>query len=390
MKAARSRSRQALSIRATQLTFEALESRHLLSVTPSLSGDEVSFASDGEDVYVRSDDGIVGWSSNGTDFSSDLNGDGIGSDLRTDEGKAITISAEGSSLSNGDPFNPQTGDLILQDLWVVGANLNVKAFNIKVDAAATVSTRNVASDLVEGSSVGDSGDLLLEGPNITLEQASSVLSHVEDGSVYQAGDVTLRAEYSGSTGQVMIPFYDPTAATTNITLNGANIKGGAVSVTADSDAADLFGDDSELKGVGGFLAGQAESVLSWFGSISVLGGVAVSTADATILVSGGSIEADSLTMTSDAATDARVKTLTVYVAVSYGRSAPHATIDVRDGASITTDDFVSMKASADSREVKKLRRAANACGCGTSAVAHCSDFGRPHSHCFSAKTTQNA
>ena len=119
-------------------------------------------------------------------------------------------------------------DLIIDsDYYSAGGDYLFEATNsITVNPDVTISTRNTGlptgdgapNDQLMSSSIGNSGNLELKAPNITISSGAKLLTFADSG--YTSGDLKLTA----------------TGSNTNITIDsGAILKGGDITVSATSD-----------------------------------------------------------------------------------------------------------------------------------------------------------
>ena len=347
--------------------FETLEPRQLLAVDLSLMGEnssdvtlefELSYGAgesvaDIEDVYVQTSGSAIEWSDSGNagDFTT-VKVDG--SDFDVGDYDSITVKMVYEAQSDEDFVQFQNSDisvLHVGDFIAPGTDLKFTGLRVRVDDDSTVSTRDLDVDETAGStdhesaaSEDDSGDLVIKAPKIRVKDGAALLTHA-DGD-YAAGEIKLEAvdsldAFASAFGTIpLLPNISITNAA--VTLDDATVKGGDVTITTESDSADLFDDNDP----GPF--DVSESLAELIGSVSLIGGAAVSLAAGELAINGGSIEADNLTMTSEAITDARVRTTSVgSLAVSYGQSAPTAKVTIKDGATINVAGNVEIESKAN-------------------------------------------
>jgi hypothetical protein len=119
----------------------------------------------------------------------------FGMDLNIRE--MFSIPAGDTSLLGGlDALLGGTQVELRADVSLPGRNLSIAADKIVV-AGATVSTRAIdGSDPENALSSADSGDLKFEAGEIVLDPGTKLLAHVEEGSPYSPGDITLAADDS--------------------------------------------------------------------------------------------------------------------------------------------------------------------------------------------------
>jgi hypothetical protein len=217
-----------------------------------------------------------------------------------------------------------------------GAGILISSPSIE---SMTFAATGVTTLLIDGASGKDTvtftGTVDLVATNLTVK-AENI--KVESGAnLSTSGSITLEATEQNKPKTPVATF---TSTTTNVTIDNATLKGGVVRITSLADSANLFGEGSTA----------SEKTLDSLGGLSVLGGVAKSTAKAEIQIMGNSkIEATSLVLDANAKTDASVKTVTQYLGVAVGLSEPTATLFVDAGTSITTTGDVSFNSSANSK-----------------------------------------
>ena len=361
--------------RTTLESIESLESRILLSVSPTLSDATVTFDVSAEsgliedipDVHLRTNDsGELEWSRTGVggSWSNDLNANRGGRQtlvLADQEAVSIVLRVDGLTEVD-DVFthlfeNPISG-FFLHDLYTGGVDLNVRSTKIRVTSGATVSTRDIDASSVDpqlsaaesqllGRSEDNSGSLKLNAPKIVLASDSAIVAHSDSG--YDPGDVsmkaigTLDAVTSSLVTLPLLPNVTITSAT--IEMTDSTVMGGDISIDAVSDSADLFDDNGEA---GNNDASASEQIAEWLGGLSLIGGAAISEATSKVIVSGGSIDAaGDLTLNSEALTDAQVKTISLFLAASYAHAIPTARINIKDGAALTAVGDVIIDSEAD-------------------------------------------
>jgi hypothetical protein len=202
------------------------------------------------------------------------------------------------------------------DVTLAGHDLTLRAETIAVDPGVTVSTRTIAAggDPSTAGSTGASGSIVLEalsGPSesfatsITVGRGASLLAQAGDGHL--AGDVRLTAEDFAGIAFSQIIFGGPKSTAATIALDGATVKGDVVTVDAQADSADIFGDNSSASPL------ESEAI-EFLSGLALIGGVSQARAEATITVDGGSIEARSLTLDALAQAEVNVRTVSLFLA----------------------------------------------------------------------------
>ena len=264
-------------------------------------------------------------------------GSGIGSSaspLKIDAGTLRATTRSGGIYLSQDAQDALT----LAGLDSNGSDIKVtspKALNVK--AGAVISTRQLAwlADPLTALSTGNSGDLTLESTNLTAEADSRLLANADSG--FTSGSITLTAH---DTTGLVTPIVQIKTTDARITLNGAIIKGGAVSIQATADSTKMFDDT----------ATATDTTIDALESISVLAGVAISQATAAVNMNAGTqITASSLQVASTAKSEATVRTLSTALGVAYGRSDASAQAIVGSGVTVNTTGKTDISASADNK-----------------------------------------
>jgi hypothetical protein len=229
---------------------------------------------------------------------------------------------------------------------MVGNDLEVIGHKIDVFDNVTISTRVINPDAdadpstspshLNDPSIGDSGDIDFTAQYITIHDGASLLTHVEDGSTYQGGDIFLSG--SDTTG-VFLPLVQINNSDTTVTVDGATIKGDDVRITAEARSVKFFDD----------FAGPIEMALTTFESFVSPAGVAISNANAVVTIGDGAdIDANELWLKSSAFAEAKFTATDTAIAVSYGESNPIAKVIVESGADIHTTGNTIIRTFADS------------------------------------------
>ena len=347
-----------------RLSFEALEERQLLTVSHTATPDgdtlSVEFALeydagetvfDLEDLYLRTDSsGNLEFSTSADSGFADINADPLTSFT------SVVVTVKYGAQSDEDfsqlvqnLFNETVATLHLQDIWAPGVDLSFKSLAIDVDQDQVVSTRDLAGanpDQLNDASQGDSGDLSIDAPLISVNSGAALLTDV-GGAAFSAGDITVRAVGSlDDISSVLTILHSlPLAITTTqakLDVDDATIRGRDVSITVESDASDLFDDEDEP---GGF----TEPIIEYVGNVSFGVGVAISHATATVTITDGEIIADDITVSTKADSDAEATVLSTYGAFAYGDSRPTARVDFKGDVLVdaTGDLTVTANTSSD-------------------------------------------
>ncbi len=347
-------------LRAVQrtLSIEPLEARQLLTanVVPhvTINGADIAVQFDVPsdykgDVYLRMNhaNGAVEWGTDGTTYEAFA-------ETFTDKSSAsfsLSYDATADALANFgfDLFN----SLVIGNFSLPGVNTSFSSLQIDVQAGATIST---------AAAVGTSGNLLIQSPRFATGSGVSIITdHVLGTDT--PGNLTIEAR--GTLGTVVslfggtLPFLPSTANTkAEVTLTNTTIRAGNVIVESTSDSADQY-DDQDESSDGNLGLQIVEGVSDFIGSISAYGGFAISQADASFTMDGGTIEAANLSVSSTALTKAQTTVLSNKVgAAGLAISEPKAVINVQNGAVIHTLGDVSLRSNAESTaSVSALLRA---------------------------------
>ncbi len=141
---------------------------------------------------------------------------------------------------------------------------------------ALVCTREISgSDCVNDVSTGDSKDIAILAETITIGDGAKILAHVEDGSSFSAGDITLTASDATFNYTPGIDVADTNAV---ITINDATIMGGDVNIAASADTSRVLPDSASAT------EWFTNGLLGVLQSFSLIGGVVVSNSLASILI----------------------------------------------------------------------------------------------------------
>ncbi len=306
-------------------------------------------------------------------------GPGFGPDLLTVNSPAIF----GMDLNIREMFSLPVGDTSITgalqdwlggtqvefraDVSLPGRNLSVAADTIIV-AGATISTRAIAgSDQENALSVADSGSLKFEAGEIVLETGTKLLAHVETGSSYGPGDITLAADDSAYKESSLLSPVDFNTNTAKVTIDGAQIRGGNISITAAAE------DKAVAEEVGGYGEGFLKNLFDVLDQIpgviisritGIMGQVVVHRADATISVGTSTLSGSgSVTVGSSARADASLHTVSVTgqatggyftLAFGYGQAFATATTTLTQ-TSIVAEQAVDITSKAVTNAFVKAR-----------------------------------
>ena len=227
----------------TMLAAVSLVAGDLNVVGTGIASDNITISSSGGAVTINDPDNAVTASSVGVtpidantvsvsaaSITGDLNVDtGFGNDTVT----VSNLQLPSASLTVDESAESFT----VTPNAVVSAieGFSVIADTVSIGAGATLSTRQIPGDLLNGASSGDSSDISITGEAVSILNGARLLAHVEDGSSFDAGDVTIAAT---NTSERL--FESPIAFTSQdatLTATNATIRGNDVSLTG--EAADI-------------------------------------------------------------------------------------------------------------------------------------------------------
>jgi len=204
---------------------------------------------------------------------------------------------------------------------------------ITVDNGIIISSRKISgSDQFNDVSTGKSGSITMEAPQITIGSGSALLSFADNG--YTSGAIKLTATSNtldlGNT------------AISKISLNGATLKGGDITISTTSTAQDIFDSDNGTDDPISYKILDA----ALDNPISPMG-VSVSKSDASINIgSGSSIYGDNINIQSNANSDASTLTVFKGVAIGYGEASASAVTTISSGTTIKASKDLSIGSDA--------------------------------------------
>ncbi|HEY0008154.1 MAG TPA: hypothetical protein VGB55_05490, partial [Tepidisphaeraceae bacterium] len=339
---------------------ESLETRRMLSITPSLSAGKVTFASSNDaDLYLRSNAGVLEYSETGSSWSSDLDASASGiNTLSLTSGVTVDAQFEGTMrlqqiLTGGGAFTVNTlsnvsvnGNLITSG----GAASITTTGDFTLSGAHLISTRRIglATDHSIAASTGNSGKITLRGQHLTLASGSYVLA--QGTGAFTSGAIEVIAAESASSSLLGSLNQWTKTADSAITTN-ATIKGGAVKLysvaTTDAD----FNDNTSEYGLDGEVPPSTFNVPDAMKGITAFIGLSIAKSTSVITIgSGSNIIASVIDVQSGAQTEARVLTTAKekQLAFALGMSTPTARIDVQRGANLSSSGDLSLNSIANS------------------------------------------
>ncbi len=154
---------------------------------------------------------------------------------KSGDGGFVEFSAKRTVNLNGGIFRTVNTNQLASDdhsgdsNWSSGSWIFTADNSITVAPGVIISSRRLAdgSNQLTGNSIGDSGNISLTAPNITLGAGSMLLSFADSG--YTGGDITLTADSSDHGA-------GPANAAAKIEINGATLKGKNITATVTADA----------------------------------------------------------------------------------------------------------------------------------------------------------
>ncbi|NLY70795.1 MAG: hypothetical protein GX076_03825 [Clostridiales bacterium] len=266
--------------------------------------------------------------------------------------------------------------VIDQDLIYPGYNLGIESaeegiFNkpfeeIIIKEGVTITTRKVeegegsSKDYVDGKSVATSGAILIQGERVYIKDGVKILAHVEEGSEYSAGDITIKSYAVGGTDFIdILPGVDIDHPQAIIEV-GKNsiIKGKDISFTATANSSEIFHpedsdedlviDTSEEKfqWLHNLLNKTLGTTLGFVEDFSLVAGVSVAKATSKISIGDNSlIEAVSFEALSYSYVEAAAAPIAIAAGVAVGVGITDSQVIV-DGNIITVADC-TLKSLAD-------------------------------------------
>lgn len=230
-----------------------------------------------------------------------------------------------------------TGGTIVQ-----GGDVTFEAQDsIVVERDVVLSSRDLggSTDFEGGASQGNSGDIILRAPSITLESGSRLLAHATDG--FEPGDILLSAVVEDHPGLTIAD------ANSSIVIDGATLKARNIALQASADAFyDWGGTTEEI--VAGLVPTFIEGAATILAGVNV--GLAVARGTSTVTVRDGSVLEATSGVTLSALTTSSASTYRIVsagaltgevfgLAFIYGETKAHATIDVESGATVSASEL---------------------------------------------------
>ncbi|MFY9396940.1 MAG: leukotoxin LktA family filamentous adhesin, partial [Desulfomonilia bacterium] len=217
----------------------------------------------------------------------------------------------------------------------------------------------------------ENGDIYIRAREIKLEAGSKLLANVEDGSIHQAGDITLEAVDIEETPLIRLGGNE--SKTAKITIDGATISGGNIDIRA--SAGDSNPEDGEPTIQDNWTFGELETLLD--DNISLLAAVMIKRAEAvvkinedpaneTIISASGNVNISALS-----SADGTVKAIsggidpltnnpvTNIFSVGYSKAEATAKVEVGTGVVIDAAGDVSLQSDASATASATARTSQN-------------------------------
>ena len=267
---------------------------------------------------------------------------------------SISLDDEGK----GDDYITITSDMLLN-----GENLKLTAETVTVNSNVTISTRNMDG---VGNSTGDSGDITITGEKITIKPGAQLLAHVETGSLFKAGNITVSADATDWTGfaaidffleQFITPWFGAFGVYVNrarVEIDGATLKGKDIVITSDAEYTpepalggkipyiDQYQWVDLLKGAANFLFG---------GDLGLPFDFVVAIVSAKVTVKGNSqiTGSGSVKIKSTAEADGSNEVLNDRFSVTFGYADAEAKISIEGTSTINAGGSVLISSNAKSK-----------------------------------------
>ncbi|MBI1324876.1 hypothetical protein GC170_17055 [bacterium] len=260
-------------------------------------------------------------------------GSGMKVDVEVNTFGVVTVSIidPGTGYFPGDKIviaDPQAG--------IKGDDLVITLGTI---APVTISTRNTS--VTTGVSVGDSGDIRFQADHILVGPGSKLIADSTRGTSFAAGDIAMSVDEVAGFDLQGIANVD--ASMVAISLVGAELRGGHVTLDALANNTRVFFDDDTLT-TPEFVAETVAGVVE--GLAALIGGVAISRASAVITIDPATkIVATSVDANAAALTSATSSPIGLAVGVAIGIA--ESTAEVIVAGDITTTGDASFQARTD-------------------------------------------
>lgn len=291
------------------------------------------------------------WADNNSTFNKNALIDIKGGNISGDAG-FIELSAKNKVNLYGGKFeayayNGKHGTILIDpdeleitsDYISAGANIFLQADkSIDIAEGIILTTRHIVdpynANHLTALSIGNSGDLTIEAPEITINSGAKLLSFANNG--YNSGDITLTASADRNS-----PVYANINALIDIGQNVV-MKGNNISLNATADSTHYFDEDT---------SDFIETPLDFLDNFSVFAGYSEVKAESKINIGNGVNITSNNDFTANAKTkaEAQITTTTSGVGVSIAKVDSDANITLGDNVSINSGKDIEITASNDSK-----------------------------------------
>ncbi|MDX2182860.1 MAG: leukotoxin LktA family filamentous adhesin [Gemmatimonadaceae bacterium] len=334
-----------------------------------------------------------------THFAKDARIEARGGDISGDGGfielsAKRTVELAGGYFDAGAVFGQQGSILIDPDQFVLsGGSLNAGStrdgltvagghLSILADSLIRLTNTTVSSRVVNasGNSTAPSGNITLTAPTIEILGGSKIHSfadgafgagdilfdaeqitvegseiHAYAASAALAGDVTLDADAAAF---LVNPFGDGNVA--SISLKGASLKGGTITLDALATAGYLF-DGASAAAIGendGYwnAAAFGDDAIRFLSDLRPFIGFSIAKSNASITLEQSTtavhttLEASSaVDIAATANSKATISTYGTVAAVGYGRSTANATVELKTGTLVTAPGAIGIESTIDNK-----------------------------------------
>ncbi|WP_422126680.1 leukotoxin LktA family filamentous adhesin [Thioalkalivibrio sulfidiphilus] len=248
-----------------------------------------------------------------------------------------------------DPYDIYVGvsdtDIVQSvDLFLTGNVTWIASESITIAENVTFSTRDLASgDHEAGVSAGDSGNIHFISPNILIEEGARLFAHVEEGSSYQAGSITLEA-LKGDQTRLGVA-----TSAARIDVHG-ELRGGDINLIAHA-AARVSEDATDTNALRGLATDLLDGLLDLVPQFDMGFGIADAVAsivvhDTAVLEASGDIHLDARA-TREVSLEAGAVGDLAGVAALYGELRGETRAEIRAGAQVSAGGQLAVQARSD-------------------------------------------
>ena len=273
--------------------------------------------------------------------------------------------------ADGDDSIAVAGNVVTQ-----GANVKFVAETITVNAGVLIDTRQRAGGT---ATTGASGSIELIGEDISIVSGARLLAGVDAGSTFAPGAISITAHDAPNLAASIAAGFSPILFTdrhASVTINGATIDGGAVTITADGGAQTAWNDPGDYwNRISEDLLATLQSFPDLFlSSLSPISGqVKIQRAAAEVLLTDTAVtSAGNVTVKATSDADASFVAVGInadlsnaasvvkfILVVGYGMARAASTVDLAGTTSIVAEGDVLVTSSAATAADVKTRAAAN-------------------------------